>query len=96
MPIPMPRPLRRTLLAAAACLAAFGPSALAQAQGSYPSKPITLVSPYSVGGDAVASPWWSIVAWNVARPVGSGENVFVSVPRQAMKVRVTWGRTRCS
>ena len=52
MPIPMTRSLRRTFLAAAACLAALGPSAPALAQGAYPTKPITLVSPYSVGGDA--------------------------------------------
>ncbi|MFO1328803.1 MAG: tripartite tricarboxylate transporter substrate binding protein [Rubrivivax sp.] len=52
MPFPIIRPMRRTMLAAAAALAALAACGAAQAQGAYPVKPITLISPYSAGGDA--------------------------------------------
>lgn len=52
MPLPSTRALRRTLLAAAAGVALLGHAGLALAQSAWPSRPITLVAPYSAGGDA--------------------------------------------
>lgn len=46
-----PQSRRRLLTAAAVALAALVGTA-AHAQGSYPSKPITVIAPYSAGGDA--------------------------------------------
>jgi tripartite-type tricarboxylate transporter receptor subunit TctC len=43
---------RRPLLAAAALALGILAGTAAQAQGSYPSKPVTLIAPYSAGGDA--------------------------------------------
>ena len=47
----MPQALRRSMLRLLAAAAALGPAA-AWAQGAYPSRPITVIAPYSAGGDA--------------------------------------------
>lgn len=49
-----PQSRRRLLTAAAAALAAVTTllGTAAQAQGSYPSRPVTVIAPYSAGGDA--------------------------------------------
>lgn len=48
-------PTRRSLLAAAAMIAAgFGHSAIAQE--NYPTKPVTLIVPFTPGGATTSSP----------------------------------------
>lgn len=48
----MPQAFRRSMLRLLATAAAALASASALAQGAYPSRPITVIAPYSAGGDA--------------------------------------------
>ena len=68
-------PTRRSLLAAAAMIAAgFGHSAIAQE--NYPTKPVTLIVPFTPGGsnDVIARVIGQRLSqiWNQPRPEASG------------------------
>lgn len=77
----MPSPLRRTLLAAALAAASVASAAWAQAPGSYPTRPVTLYTAFSVGsgpdvvlrilGQALSKKWQQpVIVEN--RPGGGG------------------------
>jgi tripartite-type tricarboxylate transporter receptor subunit TctC len=68
-----PRVDRRSFLAGASALAATGPVALAQAQATFPNRPITMIVPFAAGGST------DIVARLVGQKMGEllGQSVVI-------------------
>jgi len=89
---PLPATTRRQLLQAASATAlAAGLPALGQAQGAWPSRPVTLVVPFPAGGgtDAFARPLTTVMTKNMGRQIiidnkgGAGGTVGAGVAAKA-------------